>query len=460
MTKTNYDYENDELLEQLFSETFYKAWINGPEGQRGFEGLEFIVTSECNLGCKYCYMSRNEDKLYPKNIRSKERILKNAEIVLDWMIENNYRPLLDFFSGSPLSSRVGLDTLWLIYEKYKDVEEEKRISKIVIPTNYTWLMNKDLTAEIEDLLAKMKDINIRTILSASIDGKYMEENRPFKNKDKVDYDEGVFFPEEDERDDAFYDRVFELNLKYDFGFHPMLYSSNVDKWKDNFLWYQEMLKKHNMPWYALYILEVRNVEWNTKQTESYLDFVEFLMQWLWDNPAGHDAVELVRLLNQRKAFNLLTNSSYSRARGTTCGLQTRMYVRLGDLAIVPCHRQSYEGYEYGRFKTVNNKIVGVEAINTELALAMSTFDMKTQPYCSDCMIKTTCMGGCMGSQLEVNGDPFVPIPSVCELIHKKLLKIVEMLVKFDAYKALIDNSDEDARTSLQFIYDEYRRMSQ
>jgi len=36
-------------------------------------------------------------------------------------------------------------------------------------------------------------------------------------------------------------------------------------------------------------------------------------------------------------------------------------VRAGDLSIIPCHRTSYQKFIYGKYKTENNKIIGIEA---------------------------------------------------------------------------------------------------
>jgi len=38
-------------------------------------------------------------------------------------------------------------------------------------------------------------------------------------------------------------------------------------------------------------------------------------------------------------------------------------VRLGDLAICPCHRQAYDEYLYGHFVVENNRITGIKANN-------------------------------------------------------------------------------------------------
>jgi hypothetical protein len=57
----------------------------------------------------------------------------------------------------------------------------------------------------------------------------MEENRPYKSN--------LDLPIEVIRDDAYYDKCFDFVKNNGGGFHPMIYSKNIEKWKDNFLWF-------------------------------------------------------------------------------------------------------------------------------------------------------------------------------------------------------------------------------
>ena len=121
-----------------------------------------------------------------------------------------------------------------------------------------------------------------------------------------------------------------------------------------------------------------------------------------------------------------------------------MYVRMGDLKIVPCHRQSYDGYNMGHFKLnkEENKIVGIQAENLEMGITMLTFDLGTQPYCEKCVLKEICSGGCIGAQLEYNGDPFIPIPTVCDLEfhrHYTLYNKLKEMGIWESMKQYINN---------------------
>ena len=51
-------------------------------------------------------------------------------------------------------------------------------------------------------------------------------------------------------------------------------------------------------------------------------------------------------------------------------------------------------------------------------------------------IKNSCRGGCLGSQLEVIGDPFVPIPTMCAMQHALMAGIIEGATKIGVYEML------------------------
>ena len=129
-----------------------------------------------------------------------------------------------------------------------------------------------------------------------------------------------------------------------------------------------------------------------------------------------------------------------------------MYVRLGDLDIVGCHRQSYDGYSLGKFVVENDKIVDIEAKNIEMAIAMLTFDLGTQPYCESCILKDVCSGGCMGSQLEVNGDSFIPIPIICDLLHHKHYTLINKYINLGIYQYMKPRLSIEAIIANETLY--------
>jgi len=419
----NYQEQNDALLENFLNRTFFRSWCADDSRRlQNFTRAEVILTSECNLACKYCYLNRFGEQLYPEEVRDRDTILKNLDLLLDWMIKNRYTPQIDFFSGDPLSQQVGLDALKLIAQKYKDVPKKYRLEGVGIPTNYTFLLDDGLVAEVEALIETYKELGMHFHLSASVDGKHIENNRPMIPKKHLPED---FLVGKQQRGDEFYDDLFEFSQKHKFGFHPMIYSEGIEDWKDNFLWFQDNFRRVGIPFYNIYLLEVRNVEWTERQIGVFYRFIKFLTYWTFENPCRGDRDLFMNFLFNFRGFNILANTFTRIGRGIGCSFQSMLYFRLGDLHIVPCHRTMYEGNSYGRMVVQDNEITGIEAINPELCIQGFSLDAEAFPMCQSCAIKVFCSKGCLGSQIEVNRDQFSPIPTVCKLEHAKVKALFE-----------------------------------
>ena len=427
--------ENNKLLNSFFERTFFKGWVTNGERYENFRRIELILNSKCNLSCKYCYYTKHGRELYPDKISDTKIILDNLESLLNWMVSHEYAPDIDFFSGEPFFQDVGFEALYMILSKFHDAE--KKPKAIVIPTNYTFLLDDILTDRVESLIGYAQS-NIPIHLSASFDGKFCEGNRPMKGK-------------VDRRDDAYYDECFRFNKRYGFGFHPMIYSELIEKWEDNFLWFQSMFKKFDIPFDGVYLLEVRNVEWSKLQLKEYANFLKFLIKWTFKNPCKSGVSNYLDFVFRRRGYNILSNCLTTIGRGVGCSLQSCLYVRLGDLAIVPCHRQSYDEFTLGHFKVKDGKVIEIESENPELAIAEVAFDHKTLPQCESCMIKNLCQGQCLGAMYEITGDPFSVIPSVCRLEHIKIRAMIEAYKELGIYGAIKTRVNEEKQAGLGLV---------
>ena len=400
-------------------------------------------------------------------------MLRNLDALIRWIKENDFYPKLELFTGETFIQPIAFKVLnRIIDELGGDIE---RI--IVVPTNFTFILSDKLTGKVERLLEKGRARNINIILSASFDGKYCEGNRPFKTNVESSEESPArvwswkYRGLPDPRNDEYYDRAFAFAKKWNFGFHPMIYSEHIKDWKKNFLWFQENFEKINHPWYNLYLLEIRNVEWSDEQIQDYMDFIKFLWRWSYRKCGGNIST-LFDFLFKKKGFNTLSSALSTVGRGIGCSIQGTVFVRLGDLAIVPCHRTCYEAFNYGRFKIesgiqkvsgytrkngstvkdyikdAGDRIVGMEAENVELMFGIYTMDSANLPYCETCLINPLCNKGCLGSQYEVTGDMFTPIPTVCKLYHAKMKAMVEIFMELKIFDAVVNRISTHKREAL------------
>jgi len=430
-----YQEENDKLLNSFLDRTFFKTWRNQKEGFENFRTLELFLNTKCNLKCSYCYLFNFGNELYPMELQDDERVLANLQVLLNWLIDRKLAPKLELFSGEPFVQNVSLQALDMILDKFENADNKP--SAIVVPTNYTFILDEGMIGRIEGMIERSRKLNMPIHLSASIDGKYCEANRPFRNKSEP-------------RNDDYYNKVFAFCKKWRFSFHPMIYSDYIGSWRNNFLWFQEMLKKHDIPWSNIYLLEVRNKEWSRDNILRFEEFIRFLIRWTFLIPCHGQPQEFTRFLFKR-GFNILQSPLSTIGRGIGCSIQSTIHVRIGDLAIVPCHRTSYEPFVSAHFIVDDERITGIRADNPELLIAIMSMQSRSQPMCESCLIKYLCPGGCLGSQFENTGDLFSPIPSVCQMEHAKIRAMITVYKELRIFDLICDIVNPEKRYALNMM---------
>ncbi len=431
----SYAEQNNQLFANYLNSTFFSSWKNIKDDTI-LKSAEFILNSKCDLACKYCYFNKHSKEYFPAGTEDSKSVLANTDAFLNFMWDNKFLLSIDLFGGEILSQSIGHEVLDRILSF---VESGKRIvSRVIIPTNMNFLFNEDLTDSIESLIERGKKVNVPVLLSASVDGIFMEENRPPKTKSK-------------KRNAEFYDKLFSFVKKYNFAFHPMVYSNQIEKWKDNFLWFQRQFEKYDINWKNIYLLEVRNQEWTVEQCIALKDFMEFLVHWLW-NKSENDDDFIANILG--KTFNILNNPFITIGRGLGCSIQSALQIRMGDLTIVPCHRLMYNFLEAGKFIVEDGNITGIEAMNFAALLGIHTTGFKTFAVCEVCPIKHLCTGGCLGAQLEATGDMFTPIPSMCRMEHYKIVGIMKGCKEIGMLGKLMSKISEEKQQAILLLNEE------
>ena len=436
-----YTQENQQLADAFLQTYFYDNWHKSvPHNEK--KALELIISPKCNLGCKYCYVHRYRKYIFDESIFDEELTIKHLKLVLKWLEKNEFNPDLEIFSGELFAQEVGFKVLDVLYEYEANISEDLRSQEIMIPTNFTFLNSKELSDRIENMKNKFWDLGVRLHLSASFDGFYMEENRPYTKE--------LDFPINTFRDTEYYDKVFAYCKKNTCGLHPMVYSKNIEKWKDNFLWFQENMAKNEIPWDFLYLLQVRNEEWNQEQLKELEYFIDFLYSWVYEKLNGN-INEMVDFVVRGHGFNILGQPFAKTNRGMTCAIQSHLTIRLSDLMVYPCHRLGYKHYYYGQFVEDSDKILKYINNNVELMIAVYGADKAAMPTCSYCGINQLCGGQCFGACHESNKNLFVPIPSVCSVAYTLIAASIKNLVKYDAYNQLLSYLDASQIFQVEWV---------
>lgn len=428
--------ENNELLKEIFL-SITKNWnkINNIF-------LELYITGDCNQKCDYCYLVKYGNQIYPKEFRKPEQILHNLRLLLDYLLKNNLIPYqIDLFSGEILGTQLGNNIFDILLEY---INKGFNIKCLGIPSNMSFCLNEEKIKIIDDYIDKFDKLECRVNISCSMDGLLVDKNfRPFVNNNNnlktIDY----------------YKRIIAFQSRHGFGYHPMISAASLDYQKENYKIWLKILhltysddyefKQH---FGKVMQLMVRNDDWTDSNIKKYLDWLNFLIDTDKKEYFNNNNIQFFDELytNKRNNFPDLTFIPYEISEHPvfSCTMGHMLSIRLGDLAICPCHRTAYDKYILGKFIVDNDKIVDIKANNVQLASAIYLTNTLIKPKCSECAISQICIKGCLGCQYEVNNEIFYPVKSVCNLLkisnlflYFKFKKMAEESnINFNLYPAL------------------------
>lgn len=391
--------------------------------------LELIVSPECNQNCKYCYIAKFGKDLYPiEERKEKKDLINNLKILLSFLEEYKILvPGIHLFAGDMFfKDLIFFDIIQEVYNYYITIfktekpffENQKEMMKIIIPTNFSFVNNDDILPQLIEWKNKFSDIYIDLIFSASIDGKFLTENRENKNITEID---------------QYYDKIFEAIKKLDSGLHPMVSPFGIEKWIKNYLWIMEQLKKHDIiksfsKSYPM-MLEVRDDNWTQEAIDQYLKFLDFLIQDRLQQ-CNNSIEELTYHLfcGDGKNNTLPSIGHYDNIKlhykdrtedCSSCDLSEIFCITLNNLKFVPCHRLSYAHFAGGQFNIEDNKIIGIKPINPSGYIGLQLNSSQIHSKCLECPIYSFCMKGCYGAQYETHEEPLMPNKTVCDLFIAK-----------------------------------------
>lgn len=444
--KRQYQKEQDQILKTLIDYRFFNPWrhIESEVDDRALwndSNLEIYITNQCNQNCEYCYLTKHSE-LYPLDKRDPELLLKNLRILYDYIMVNNFHiPTLDFFSGEIWHTKLGVDILRTTLDYIK---KGMKINQILIASNCSFVQDDESFHTIQSLINESLSMGTPIGFSISIDGKIMDEKMRPRNSSKPYTDE-------------FYNKLFAFAKMNEFCFHPMVSSSNVKYWKENYAWWEQMFEYYNIDLFRnLMMLEVRNNDWTDESIQDYCEFLKFLIEKFYEKGCNKDfelfANTLAAVRDTDRTPNMSGYYPWLLNDNDTflgCSVTTNLTVRLGDLALCPCHRQAYDKYLFGYFNVENDKITGIHATNPYMAMRIFMSNLHTtSPRCAQCIYNRCCLHGCMGSQIEANNDPLFPIDGVCKMFKRKyayLIQVYRDMGLIDYYKKI---DPEEYNTSL------------
>jgi radical SAM protein with 4Fe4S-binding SPASM domain len=407
--KEQFIVENEEFFKTFLESTFFDNWRNSTRDSmkhHNYSSIEFSLGYACDLSCSYCYYTRYGKELYGKKSIKKENVLSNVEKVMKFIVKNNMLVNIEIFAGEIFVISYIWDIFDIILKHEAMLPVEKRPFAIIAPSNMSFL--KEGREEIFDKFAEYRqrfaELDIFFGISASVDGPFLDnDNRPSKTKKPYTKE--------------FYEKLISYGTEFDYGYHPMIYSTGIEHWIDNYLWFAQNIQTN------LYLLEVRNAEWNTKQSKQLYYFMKFLVHKIFkDSNENHDS--FLEFLGKR-GTNIIESTYSTIGRGIGCSLQSTLQLNMNELSLSSCHRLAYDYLQAGTFDFHEDGGYDFNPGNVEMYIATHAVDSKSMVPCDSCAINELCSAGCLGANLEATGDAFINPPTMCAMEHAKILGIFE-----------------------------------
>ena len=434
----NYRDQDKKLAKDILERTYFSQF------RQGKKDLEVFLFGHCSANCEYCYLRKNSQILYPTNISNVDDILNNLKILLNWYIENKFKNRISIFSAEWLDNDNIRDKVFKIfYDAFKKEEVYKPIY-ILIPTNANFINNQQQIDNIKDWVNKFKNISIDVYLSLSVDGKYCDEQRTLQSAD-------------------FYNKLADFMKEMNFLAHPMVSSTNVKNWKQNYQWWDDLNLANN-----LMTLEVRDETWDKNSIKDLLEFLNFEI----DNKFVKDFNSnkklflkyILNLADNRYVLPTYNNISILHIKNSknliSCSVNSNtLHVRLGDLSVGMCHRLYYPELEIGNFIVQNNKIIDFNEKNVSLLITKDYLNRQFLPHCDNCKFRNSCIGFCLGNSYENYMNPFVPTMEVCEMYIAKITFLFMKYLQMGLFDELENIKDELNDETIKYLTDSIREIS-
>lgn len=409
--------ENNQLAQNILKTNYFDYFKKGNQ-----KSLEIFLLGHCSAQCKYCYLVKHPE-LYPQTDLA--IILDHLQLILNWYIENHFINEIDIFSAEWLNIDSFRDKVFTIfYNSFKDSKYKPPL--IVIPSNMQFIHNKNSTKKIQEWIDLFKKINIPICISASVDGKYCDDDRTAC-------------------DDTFYKELYNFLTHNQFLAHPMISSYNVDKWIQNYNWWLKTFPGKISD--NLMTLEVRDETWTNESIQNLLEFFNYVIDYKFLHIFNKNKLEFLKYIlgihHNKEYFipynsiQLFSEDVFNQRDDFTCTVgHSNLTIRVGDLSIPICHRLGYDELLLGKFNVEDNKITTFEVYKPELLIMKTHLKRNCLPHCESCKYIGCCTGFCMGNSYEVCKNPLIPTMEVCKMYKTKINFLISKYLQMGLFEYL------------------------
>ena len=166
----------------------------------------------------------------------------------------------------------------------------------------------------------------------------------------------------------------------------MVSAKSCKYWCENFDWYVSMINKYYKNYHELMLLEVRDDNWEKEDIEYYKKFIKHVINYKFNTLFNGDKYAFAQYLTKIRSYKKIGNNNigiYSYNNRLNCTVSNTLFIRLGDLAVVPCHRTAYNELIYG-FLDISDGEITTKSYYLELMLRLFS-DIPNNDYeiCKD-----------------------------------------------------------------------------
>lgn len=345
---------------------------------------QLVITHECNLRCGYCYMHKNSSKM------SKEVFNRVLYYTLPECMKilghKNYNVV--FFGGEPLLN-------WpLIEYALPKLMADSNCNRAVIITN-----GLEIT---EEMMAFIKQYNMRANFAFSYDGLWQDQNRPTIDKSPTTTRYAYLLK-----------HVFP---QFSGGFKTMVAPQDVSTLVENF----DFCVSNGIKFIDFTL--VRDAIWSESDVQLFdVNFTKLTDRYIELFLSGEEIINSLIVLY----LSFILNFPAIGKPSTGC------YAGFGGASFMP----NGDAYPCARFGT--NDILKLYDYKTNTFIEDNFFkltnrlvNVNTFQDCKECIVYDICKAGCLYSQLHTDelGYYGKPVESVCRLykiIYRECFRFVE-----------------------------------
>lgn len=356
--------------------------------------LEFVLTTDCNLACMYCYINQNKD------IMSVDTMLSIID-KLDYHLTDKVS--ITLFGGEPL---LNLDCIYAVKElknRYKD-----KIESITVVTNGT-LLNEEIMSFI-----KKHDMG----LSVSWDGEYetQKSTRPIKHND------GTY--------KYSFEKLTKLLKKYNHtAIKAMVSPCNMLNLVQNAEYFK------NLGYDNIDFSLIRDDIWSDEDITMFKIQLNFLYMLYKQEKWAAQGVRIG--LFDLPIHDYLAKRIVGNNREYACFAGSTGVAIMPNGDIYPCAR--FGSNNLFKLGTLEN---GLYTTHEELNARNVMVHAKKANYtgeCDNCSINSFCYLGCLYSQLITNNTVLTPISSVCKLFKATAKYAFRLYKEDEAFRMFLNN---------------------